>query len=72
MPSMLNSFIEAERFVMSTNPPKGDGHRIGAVRLRSQTQTPSGHWVKRNAENGQFMDVKTSAKTPFKGVRKEK
>jgi hypothetical protein len=57
---------------MSTNPPKGDGHRIGAVRDRSQTQTPSGHWVKRNADNGQFMDVKTSTKAPFKGVRKEK
>ncbi|MEX6867248.1 hypothetical protein AB2D15_34485, partial [Pseudomonas aeruginosa] len=35
-------------------------------------QTPSGHWVKRDAETGQFMDVKTSDKTPFKGVRKEK
>jgi hypothetical protein len=56
---------------MATNPPKGDGHRIGAVKQRSQTQTPSGNWVKRNASNGQFMDVK-SDKTPFKGVRKEK
>ncbi|UCV07963.1 hypothetical protein [Dechloromonas denitrificans] len=56
---------------MATNPPKGDGHRIGAVRQRSQTQTPSGNWVKRNTTNGQFMDVK-SDKTPFKGVRKEK
>ena len=24
---------------MATNPPKGDGHRNGAVRNRSQTQT---------------------------------
>lgn len=56
---------------MATNPPKGDGHRVGAVKERSQTQTPSGHWVKRNAENGQFMDVKAD-KEPFKGVRKEK
>lgn len=56
---------------MTTNPPTGDGHRIGAVRDRSQTQTPSGHWVKRNTDNGQFMDVK-SDKQPFKGVRKEK
>lgn len=30
---------------MATNPPKGDGHRNGAVRERSQTQTPSGNWV---------------------------
>lgn len=50
----------------------GDGHRIGAVRERSQTQTPSGHWVKRDANTGRFMDVKTSDKTPFKGVRKER
>lgn len=57
---------------MATNPPKGDGHRNGAVRDRSQTQTPSGNWVKRDKGNGQFMDVKTSDKTPFKGVTKEK
>lgn len=56
---------------MATNPPKGDGHRNGAVRQRSQTQTGAGNWVKRNAETGQFMDVK-SDKQPFKGVRKEK
>lgn len=56
---------------MAKNAPIGDGHRIGAVKNRSQTQTPSGHWVKRDAETGQFMDVKTSDKTPFKGVTKE-
>lgn len=57
---------------MATNPPKGDGKRNGAVRSRSQTKTPSGHWVKRDADSGRFMDVKTSSKTPFKGVRKER
>lgn len=57
---------------MAKNPPSGDGHRIGAVRERSQTQTPSGNWVKRDASTGRFMDVKTTDKTPFKGVRKEK
>lgn len=56
---------------MATNPPSGDGHRNGAVRDRSQTKTPSGHYVKRNADTGRFMDVKAD-KTPFKGVRKEK
>jgi hypothetical protein len=56
---------------MAKNNPPGDGHRVGAVRQRSQTQTPSGHWVKRDAGTGQFMDVKTTDKTPFKGVRKE-
>lgn len=57
---------------MATNPPKGDGHRNGAVRDRSQTRTQSGHWVKRDSETGRFIDVKTSDKKPFKGVRKEK
>jgi hypothetical protein len=57
---------------MATNPPKGDGHRIGAVKDRSQTQTPSGNWVKRDKDTGRFMDVKTSDKSPFKGVTKEK
>lgn len=57
---------------MATNPPKGDGHRNGAVKERSQTQTPAGNWIKRNTTNGQFTDVKTTDKKPFKGVRKEK
>lgn len=56
---------------MATNPPKGDGHRNGAVKQRSQTQTPSGSWVKRNTNDGRFMDVKSDG-LPFKGVRKEK
>jgi hypothetical protein len=57
---------------MATNGESGDNRRHGAVKGRSQTQTPSGHWVKRDTETGQFMDVKTSNKQPFKGVRKEK
>ena len=57
---------------MATNPPTGDNRRVGAVRGRSQTQAPSGNWVKRNTSTGRFMDQKTSSKTPFKGVRKEK
>jgi hypothetical protein len=57
---------------MAKNNPPGDGHRNGAVRDRSQTETPSGHWVKRDSDTGRFMDVKTSEKTPFKGVRREK
>lgn len=56
---------------MAINPPTGDGHRKGMVRKRSQTQTPSGHYVKRDADTGRFMDVKSDG-TPFKGVRKEK
>jgi len=56
---------------MAKNNPPGDGHHIGAVRERSQTVTPSGHYVKRDTQTGRFMDVK-SDKTPFKGVRREK
>ena len=56
---------------MATNKPSGDGHRNGAVRDRSQFQTPTGNWAKR-APDGKIMDVKTTDKTPFKGVRKEK
>lgn len=56
---------------MAKNPPKGDGHRIGAVRGRSQVQTPNGLWTKRDTATGRFMDVKQDG-TPFKGVRKEK
>ena len=57
---------------MATNPPAGDGHRNGAVRKRSQTYNPkTGLWVKRNKNNGQFMDNKMDG-SPFKGVRKEK
>lgn len=57
---------------MAKNNPPGDGHRLGAVKNRSQTQMPSGNWVKRDVGTGRFLDVKTSDKTPFKGVRKEK
>lgn len=57
---------------MATNPPKGDNHRNGAVRERSQTHNPNtDQWVKRDANTGKFMDVKKDG-TPFKGVRKEK
>lgn len=57
---------------MATNPPKGDGHRNGAVTGRSQvynstTQT----WTKRDTGTGRFMDGKKDGE-PFKGVRKEK
>jgi hypothetical protein len=47
----------------------GKGYREGAVRDRSQVQTPVG-WVKRDSETGRFLDVK-SGDEPFKGVRKE-
>lgn len=57
---------------MAKNNPPGDGHRIGAVKQRSQTQTPAGNWVKRDTQTGRFLDVKTSDAKPFKGVRREK
>jgi hypothetical protein len=57
---------------MATNPPKGDDHRKGAVRERSQVENPQNEkFTKRDAESGEFMDQKKDGK-PFKGVRKEK
>ena len=57
---------------MAPNPPSGDGHRNGAVKGHSQILNPkTGLYTKRNTENGQFMDVKTTG-GKFKGVRKEK
>jgi hypothetical protein len=57
---------------VATNPPKGDGHRNGAVSGRSQVKNPvTGLWVKRETATGKFMDGKQDGK-PFKGVRKEK
>lgn len=35
---------------MATNPPKGDGHRNGAVKQRSQVQNP---------RNGNFTIMRT-------------
>ncbi len=44
---------------MAKNGTPGDGHRNGAVKERSQTYNPkTNQWVKRNANTGQFMDVK--------------
>jgi hypothetical protein len=54
---------------MAKNPPKGPGRR-GAVRGRSQTLNPNGHWTKRDTGSGRFIDQKADGK-PFKGVRKE-
>jgi hypothetical protein len=57
---------------MAINPPRGDGHRIGQVRDRSQTHNPrNDRWVKRDSETGRFIDQKSN-ESPFKGVRKEK
>jgi superfamily I DNA/RNA helicase len=42
---------------MATNKPYGDNRREGAVRQRSQVQMPNGHWVKRDAQAGRFMDI---------------
>jgi hypothetical protein len=56
---------------MAVNKPYGDNARKGAVKDRSQFQTPSGLWAKRDSDTGQIMNVKQDG-APFKGVRKEK
>lgn len=56
---------------MATVGKKGDGHREGAVKKRSQVLNPkTKQYVKRDAESGRFLDVKQDG-TKFKGVRKE-
>lgn len=58
--------------IMVTNGKSGDNRRHGAVKNRSQVRNPKTNlYVKRNGNNGQFIDVKTSG-GKFKGVRKEK
>ncbi len=57
---------------MAKNPPSGDGHRIGAVKNRTQTYNPTTEqWVKRDSDTGKFLDAKQDGK-PFKGVTKGK
>jgi len=56
---------------MAVNKPTGDGHRIGAVRERSQFKHPNGIHYKRDTQTGRIMDGKKDG-NPFKGVRKEK
>jgi hypothetical protein len=59
---------------MASNEPVGDGHRIGAVKKRTQLKGKlmgQTAWTKRDKTDGKFMAVKKSPKK-FKGVRKEK
>ena len=57
---------------MAKNAPPGDGHRVGAVKKRSQIESPlTGNMTKRSKVTGEFMDQKTSG-GKFKGVRREK
>lgn len=57
---------------MAKNPPRGDGHRHGAIRDRSQVRNPvNDRYTKRDTETGRFIDQKADDK-PFKGVRREK
>lgn len=46
----------------------GDGYRRGEVRDRSQLHLPNGDWMKRNTDDGRFMD---RSEDRFKGVRRE-
>ena len=59
---------------MASNEPVGDGHRIGAVKKRSQLKTKmigKAHYTKRDKTSGEFMAQKKDD-NKFKGVRKEK
>lgn len=57
---------------MATNGKSGDNRRHGAIKNRSQVFNPKNkRYVKRDANTGQFMDMKADNKK-FKGVRAEK
>ena len=57
---------------MAVNRLYADNSRKGAVKDRSQVYNGKiDRYVKRNAETGRFIDVKSDGK-PFKGVHKEK
>lgn len=56
---------------MATNNNKSDGYLNGAIKNRSQFEHPNGHWVKRDSDTGQFLNVKHD-KEPFKSVRRER
>jgi len=56
---------------MATNPPRGDGHRNGAVKNRTQVFNPQNKTWNKRGPNGQFMDQKADDK-PFKGIRRER
>ena len=47
----------------------GKGHRIGAVRGRSEFKHPNGTYVKRDTATGRIMNVSDH---PHTGVRDEK
>jgi hypothetical protein len=49
----------------------GAGFRQGSVTDRTQVKGSNGNFIKRNANNGQFMDQKRGGE-PFKGVAHEK
>ena len=47
----------------------GNKTRKGCVKNRTQVETPSGVYMKRDTKTGRFVSGK---KTPYKGVRSEK
>ena len=53
---------------MATNT--GKGHRTGSVKDRTQFEAPNDNATKRNTDDGQIMDQKTSG-GKFKGVAEE-
>lgn len=62
------TYVGKEVIIMARN---SGGYRTGSVKGRTQFKTSSGHYAKRDAATGRIMDVKTSSKTPHKGVAQE-
>ncbi len=49
---------------MAINKPKNNA-RVGAVKNRSQTQTPTGNYVKRDTNTGKFIDQMKLKNKPY-------
>jgi hypothetical protein len=62
---VISSRREVRRLAKNT----GKGHRVGAVKGRSEFKHPNGTHVKRDSATGRILNVSDK---PHKGVRDEK
>ena len=60
---------ESRREVIRLAKNTGKGHRVGAVRNRSEFKHPNGTHVKRDTKTGRILNVSDK---PHKGVRDER
>jgi hypothetical protein len=68
---LLISLVVTHKELQIMAKNTGKGSRKGAVKERTQFETPGGNYAKRDTESGEIMDVKATEEAPFKGVAKE-